>query len=352
MPSLTDLQPRRFEHVREEVAARHQRRLPDKVVEMKRLTVTENLHVRVPGLGILEMTDWAKTQIGSALGIKWDKWFATKHEGRVITAAEIQQELQRRFNRLPDMIRLVRARKHEETLARSDGVLEAFLGPSYEPIDDERVFSRLEAKFADRTEELKVIARPIFGEWGWGWGNDRTSHYVFITGDEVEVGELEDGEGDMHYPGFYLRNSEVGASSLTLEDFWLRLVCSNGLFGAADRSPLLRRTHRRIEDNDIDQLLRAAFDNLSDRHDASLEALLRAREEEIDDIEEVLERYLSSRGAPKVFKEHVQESWALEPFHTRFAGIQAITRAAQRVRDPDRRYDLEHLAGRFNFWRG
>jgi hypothetical protein len=352
MPSLQGLNPRSFEEVRAEVAARHERRYPDKVIELKRVTVTENLHVRVPGVGILEMTDWAKTQIGSSLGIKWDKWFATRQAGTVITAAEIQQELQRRFNRLPGMVRMVRSRRHETTRARSDGVLEAFLGPLYEPIDDERVFARLESRFADRVEALRVIQRPIAGDWDWGWGNDRTSHYVFLTGEAEAIGTLEDGEPDWHHPGFYLRNSEVGAASLTMDDFWFRTSSGSGLLGVADKEHLLRRTHRRIEDQDIDDLLRESFEELESRHRASLDLLMEARHTELEDPPDALERYLRARGAPKRTVEAVVTAWEGEPGRNRFAGIQAITRAAKDMRDPDRRYEFEHLAGRFNFWVG
>lgn len=352
MPSLQELNPRSFEEVRENVAERAALRYPDKVVELRRVMVTENLHVRVPGIGILEMTDWAKTQIGSSLGIKWDKWFATRHEGHVITAAEIQQELQRRFNRLPQMDRMVRARRHESTRARSDGALEAFLGPKYEPIDDDRVFERLERKFGDVLSEMHVIPRPMYGDWAWLWGNDRTSHYIFLFGDGEEIGTLEDGEPDLMLTGFYLRNSEVGAASLTLDDFVYRPYDGISLVGSTDKVPLLRRTHRRIEDQDIDDLLRTALNELEDRHSDLLEALAEAQAEEVDDPPTMVERYLKARGVPKRFIESAKEVWGDEPARNRFSGIQAIARAAREVRDPDRRCEYEHLAGRFTFWRG
>ena len=92
---------RSFDEVRQDVATRAAERLPDTVVELKNTTITENLNMRVPGLGILELTDWAKYQIGGALGIKWDKWFGIDKLPDVVvaTSKEIQEELTRRFNR-------------------------------------------------------------------------------------------------------------------------------------------------------------------------------------------------------------------------------------------------------------
>ena len=336
-----------FDEVHQEVAEWHDLRHPDRVIDLSQLIVTEKLNIRVPGLGILEMTRWAKTQIGNTLGIKWDKWFATKT--RAIPPREIQEELARRFNRLPGMRRMIRSRKHEVTTARSDGVLEAFLSPTYEKIDDIRIFDRLRDRFADRMSEMRLLRHPsrtFTGDWSWGWGGDRTSHYVFLTGEEHDLGG--GGVPDNHLPGFLLKNSEVGSASLSMDDFWLRVVCMSGLLAMTDNRRLLYRQHRRIEDEDLEALMGGALDRLEVRHSEFLDKLVESRGLRVEDPPEVLESFLSKcKESTNKFVEQAQEAWEEDRHFTRFAVALAITRAAQRTRDLDRRTDFEHLAGRF-----
>jgi hypothetical protein len=338
---------RSFDEVRQGVAERAAQRLPDSIVELKSTTITENLNMRVPGLGILELTDWAKYQMGSALGIKWDKWFGIdKLPGVIVaTSKEIQEELTRRFNRL-DMSRMIRSRRHPEgEIIRSDGVLEAFLSPTYQTIDDERVFDRLARRFSSRMDDLRVLDLPVWvhrGDYSWAWGTDRTSHYTFLTGETFELGE-----DDMALAGLHLRNSEVGASSLTMDDFWLRLNCVNGLVVRKDDDRLLHRQHRWISDDDIDGLLATALGKLERRHEEVLEKLVEARGHDVDDPHASLLRWLTARNISKKIIERVQDAYDEEPLPNRFGLVQAITQVARDTRHADRRMELEQLAGRF-----
>ncbi len=54
---------------------------------------------------------------------------------------------------------------------------------------------------------------------------DSTTHYTAVHAESFDV----DGRGDLLRPGWHLRNSEVGATALSLDDHWMRLVCTNGL---------------------------------------------------------------------------------------------------------------------------
>jgi len=330
------------------VHERHDRKFPDKIVDLNETTITENMHIHVPGFGILEPTDWALNQIGQSLGIKWKKWFGLYQENPVVTAKEAQEELSRRFNRIPNMGRMIRASHHETASAKSDGVLEAFLSPTYVPIDDVRIFERLAISFGTQMDEMMVLDSPIRsigGRWGWGWGNDRTSHYTFITGEERDLGQ--DNETDNHLAGFHMRNSEFGAASLTLDDFWFRIICMNGLMAMVDNERLLYRQHRNIENSDIDDLIREGFGKLKGRHERVLGALIRGKNEHIADPQFDLEEVLRRGKQSGKLIEKAQLAWEEEEEFSRFGMVQAITRAARDITDPDHRYELELLAGRF-----
>lgn len=88
---------------------------------------------------------------------------------------------------------------------------------------------------------------------------DSTSHYSAVHM------EARDVRGDTHFPGFRLRNSEVGGAALTLDDFWLSLACLNGLLIEIDGKRLLYRTHRAIDDDHLAAAMVIALSKLPER---------------------------------------------------------------------------------------
>ena len=54
---------------------RESKELPDKVIPMSALKVDEDLNVIVPGEGSYQMNQWARSQLSSLLGLKFDRWF-------------------------------------------------------------------------------------------------------------------------------------------------------------------------------------------------------------------------------------------------------------------------------------
>ena len=43
----------------------------------------------------------------------------------------------------------------------------------------------------------------------------------------IEAGKLPEGSPDLHFKGFFCRNSEIGANTLGISSFYLRTVCQN-----------------------------------------------------------------------------------------------------------------------------
>src|SRR4029078_12751347 len=89
--------------------------------------------LRIPKTGDFAFTDWSKRQAASLLGIRFDRWFANA------SPAERAEELNRRFSRAQEQVRLRTMKPAEPGPGESqgaDGVLRAFVSPGYSVVRD------------------------------------------------------------------------------------------------------------------------------------------------------------------------------------------------------------------------
>lgn len=351
----------KFEDVRQHVAERHALKNPDVVVEMDKVRVTPELDLELPNLGTFRMTDWTKKQLGQALGVQWTKWFDPK----LVDHQRVQDEIQYRFSRTHDQrkIRTSRFKAGSPGIEGCNGYMRALLSPTYHPIDDERVFDRLEKKFGSQVTELRFMENHLHKKGGWG--NDHSNHYT-IVGPQINLGPLKLDhpdkavrhgyelaamekllpEGDMVYPGFHIRNSEVGFTAITIDEFSFRLVCLNGLMITTGDSRLMYRQHRPIEDGELDRQLNQVFERAPLRWETTRQQLVTSQDQAIANPAEFLETELKRLDAPKYFREAAIKAFETEPLPNVYGAVQAITRAAQGIEDMDQRYEFEALAGR------
>lgn len=319
-----------FGAVTAQVSARADLGLPDHVLGLQDLRFNGYANVEVPDVGEFALTDWSRRQLASILGVRWDKWFQTAR------TEEIADEVNRRLRRsnFEMKIRLARHPGDPDDHG-TDGVLRAFLGPTYTPIDDVQVFDSLRANMNSELASAKFVRTAV---------TDRSSHFAGVAGDPVDLDTS--GKPDWVYPGFLIRNSEVGFTALTIDVFIFRLVCTNGLMVTADGKRLLYRQHRPIEAGKLSELLGEAFSTLAASSTVAVEQLGRARSEPLEEPEKVIEVLVRSARLPAGLVRNVTDAYHEEPNSTRFGVVQALTRAA-RALPPDSRFDLEQLAGRF-----
>ena len=352
----------RFNEVREQVAAQHDLNNPDVVVELDKVRITPELNVEIPHTGVFTMTPWAKKQLGSMMGVQWDKWFDPK----LVNYEMVQEELQRRFSKtqLTKKVRTTQFRKEAPGVDGCDGYLRAVLGPTYHAIDDEKLFSRLEAKFGGRVDGLKFMADHLSSNSAFG--NGHCQHYT-IVGERVDMGPIDrdhpddrvrniyriaEAEGqlpekDFVYNGFHMRNSEVGYTAITIDDFTFRLVCLNGMMMSTGKSRLMYRQHRPIEDKELDKQFSNVFNQIPVQWEQTRQQLVGLQGTDVTEPEKQLSEELKKMGASKKFAEAAVKAFELEPLKTRYGMLQAITRAAQDITDMDKRYEMESLAGAF-----
>ena len=326
----------KFEEVRQVVAEQYSRNNADTTIDMAQLRVTPELNLEVPQLGTFTMTDWSQKQLGQILGVQWSKWF----NPTIVDHATIQEEIQKRFSKTHDTrkLRTTRFPDGDPGKKNCDGYIRAVLSPTYYSIDNERVFSKLEQNFGSRVTELQFMKGHLSRTGSWG--TDHSDHFTALAPD------IAIAENDHVYPGIHIRNSEVGFTALTIDEFLFRLVCTNGLMRREGESRLMYRQHRPIEDQEMDKKLNHVFTNAPQLWERTRRQLLAARTGiYIENMATFLEEELSRLNAPKYFRESAVKAFEKEPEHNVFGAIQAITRAAQDVDDMDARFEFEALAG-------
>ena len=354
----------KFDAVRQEVAEEHDLKNQDIVVRMSDVRINNELNMEIPTLGSYVMTDWAKHQLGQKLGIQWDKWFNTKW----VNPAQVQEELQRRFTNSGESckIRTKRYRTGAPGLKVADGYMRAVLSPTYEPIDDEKLFDRCEKKFSRQLDTLGFM-KDHHNKHAV-WGNDHCNYYTLVSKDPINLGPINRDhanhevrhiydmaeragtlpEADYVYPGLTLRNSEVGYTAVIIDEFNFRLVCLNGMIVSAGESRLLYRQHRPIQEAELDRQLGDVFDRLDGRWRNTKHKMELLSGIQINDADKEIEAQLGKLEATKLFIKAAQDAYKLEPLGNMYGVLQAITRAAQGVNeDMDKRVDLEEMAGRF-----
>jgi hypothetical protein len=314
-----------FSSVYNDVMMRADDMLPDQVVHVADLKMTPEGTIEVPGGQQLHLNPWSQGQLATLLGLRWQRWFGSA------TPEERAEEVNRRFSRTPGE-KKIKAWKDRD--GKADGIARAFLPPTFTPIDDARIFERMHTMMKGLVEEYRFTS-VVF--------TDSTTHYTAV---HVEGFDL-DGQGDLLHPGFHLRNSEVGASALSLDDHWLRLVCTNGLMVRVGGKRSLYRTHRAIEDDQLAAALVIAIGRLPERWNVTFRFMHAARRINVPHVDDAIEAILGdSAEVPKALVEESQRIALRDGDSTRFGVVQAITYVAHASqKDPDVRFAMERLAG-------
>jgi len=349
-----------FDHVRNQVAEAHSLKNQDVNVMLEDIRVTPELHIEIPNVGTFGMTHWSKKQLGSLLGVQWDKWFNTE----LVSAEQVQEELTRRFSKTKEQkkFRTSRFRHGAPGVDNCDGYLRAVLGPNYYAIDDEIIFDRLERNFSGNVASLRFMPEHLSKRGGWA--NDHCSHYT-IVGERIDMGPVDEGHSDPRvrdayalakatgglptqdyvYPGMHMRNSEVGYTAVSINEFNFRLVCLNGMMITQGESQLLYRQHRRVDDEQIDVQLSKVFEKAPIRWESTRQTLLKMKDVQLKDPLDELKKQLEKMAASKRFQEEAAAAYEKEPLPSLYGMLQAVTRAAQSTDDMDKRFEYEAMAG-------
>jgi hypothetical protein len=291
------------------------------------LRATDSGFIDVPGVGMTALTPWSRRQLAGILGVRWDRWFREE----IVAPADRAAEINLRFGRSSDSLKVRTRRYAAHEKAKGEALLRAFVSPTYAPIDDLYVFETLKTVLGGLVEELRFVRLNV---------TDESSQYAAVSRKEVDLGIAKP---DHHRNGFLIANSDAGSRSLTLFVWIWRLVCTNGL--VASESSVFRMVHRRQKDGVMHSKLARAI-RLLPEYWSRTEAILRsARRDPIANPQEALEVIVTAHPQLRPISSTVFEAYEQDPEPNRFGLVQAITRAAQKLR-PEDRLTVEEFAGR------
>jgi hypothetical protein len=322
-PPPTTLRGRSFADVYQSVMQRSCEMLPDQVVHVADLRMTPEGYITLPGALCYRLNPVALRGLASMLGLRWDKWFQSA------SGDERAEEVNRRFQRTPGEKKI---RAWVDRDGAADGIARAFLAPTFTPIDDHRIFERMHTMMKGLLDEYRFTS-VVF--------TDSTTHYTAVHTEAFDL------DGELLYPGFHLRNSEVGASALSLDDHWMRLVCMNGLMVRVGGKRALYRTHRSIEDDQLAAALVIAVGRLPERWNTAFAWMQSAKRSTVPHPDDAVAAILGdSAEVPKALLEEAQRVVLRDGDLSRFGVVQAITLVAHQTnKDPDVRFAMERLAG-------
>jgi hypothetical protein len=149
-------------------------------------------------------------------------------------------------------------------------------------------------------------------------------------------------EGDRITPGIAICNSEVGLVAFSIEAYFYRLVCSNGMISATQVTSKFRHVSLRgLEKLDeVIQLVAAESRHNQDK-------LIHSRNVLVDDALATISSYNKQFQLGKSESEVVERAWFKEQGKTMFHVINAYTRAAQEESlTAGAAHRLETVAGR------
>jgi Domain of unknown function (DUF932) len=323
----------------QEVVAQNERK-HDVLADTRKMSVidTDTLVIDADhGLEAFKLNDHALGQMSTDLGIP-KRYFDRMRE----TAPDLfQTNVHHWFASEPNR-RMIRGLKPLDRTADVSG--RAWLSDRYRRLDNIEIAVNL-------LPEFETLATPVT------FHNASISDSKFYLRAVFPRMEAEVKVGDVVQWGVQIRNSEVGAGTFAIENFVLRLVCTNGMVVAKVMNA--RHVGRRVEDEGIlsDEALKAddkAFwlaardtlrASLSETVFESVIASLRETTEGAEIVRplKATERLGKTLDLTEAEQEEVLAKLTLGGDMSRWGALNAITAAAKTADSFDRQVEMEEM---------
>ena len=189
--------------------------------------------------------------------------------------------------------------------------------------------NKLRAVFTDRYKALDN--KEIFEKMDQcGFSSDTEVHLTLDSSlmvvkvpDYTRAFELN---SDKMVPGIAVSNSEVGILAFSIEAYFYRLVCTNGLISKTQVASRFRHISRKAFE-EFERILEQVV--LESHH--SQNHLTISTERTVDDPPATINSFNRQFQLTKKEANAALKAWEVEPKNTMFAVINAYTRAAQNV---------------------
>ena len=206
--------------------------------------------------------------------------------------------------------------------------------------------NRLRAVFTERytaIDNMEVLTKML------EFGCDPAGEIQFALDDEMMVLKMPEYERAFHLagddkiiPGISIANSEVGILALSIEAFYYRLTCTNGLIAKTDVDARYKHISRKVMD-EFPDILRGVISQSQRGHDR----FQISTQTHVDNPESTIDTFARQFQITQKEAQIVKQAFYLEQGATMFHVIQAFTRAAQDGRlTASGAYRLERAGGR------
>jgi hypothetical protein len=204
---------------------------------------------------------------------------------------------------------------------------------------------RLRALFTERytaTDHMEVLTKIL--ETGF----DPAAEIQFALDEQMMVLKMPDynkafylAQQDKIVPGISIANSEVGLLSLSIEAFYYRLICTNGLISRTAVDARYKHISRKAMD-EFPDIMRGVISQSQRGHDR----FRISAETHVDNPESTIDTFARQFQITQKEAQIVKEAFFLEQGATMFHVINAFTKAAQdgRLTATDA-YRLERVGG-------
>ena len=203
----------------------------------------------------------------------------------------------------------------------------------------------LRAVFTDRykaIDHMEILARMV----EYGFSAETEVHYSLDA--NLLVLKVPDftrafgfGNGDKIVPGISVSNSEVGILAFSIEAYFYRLVCSNGLISKTSVASKFKHISRRALEEFPNVLQEVIYE--SDQGRSRFEISTRS---EVDDPLATIGSFNKQFLITKTEAQAIEQAWQVEPGRTMFHVINAYTRAAQAPElETEESHKLEKVGG-------
>jgi hypothetical protein len=218
------------------------------------------------------------------------------------------------------------ARRREVLFCRFDGNrLRAVFTERYKPLDNMSLLSEMLCQGFDPGAKV---------QYGF---DDRI--FVLKVPDYAKTFGLRG--DDKIVPGISFANSEVGLMAFSIEAYFLRLVCTNGLISETKENVRFRHTSYKAIEN-----FQEIIGNVVTALDSKRSQFAFSMESRVDNPDGSITAFGQKFGLTQDETKLVQEAFYLEPGYTMFHVINAFTRAAQNpILDAPDVYKIEKTAG-------
>lgn len=204
---------------------------------------------------------------------------------------------------------------------------------------------KLRAVFTDRytaIDHMEILSRMV----EYGFSSETEVHYSLDR--EMLVLKVPDftrtfgfGEKDKIVPGISVANSEVGVLAFSIEAYFYRLICSNGLISTVSVASRFRHVSRKALEEFPDTLRQVVYE--SERNQGRFAISTQSR---LDNPLSTIGSFNRQFNITKKEAEVVQHAWEIEPGMTMFHVLGAYTRAAHDSSlTAEECYKLERVGG-------